>query len=80
MSILRGCFFLFVFLFHSFAFSQAVTEDTAEVIFTDFATDLLLEGHIAMQAVNLIVLQNPVGPMILLKLLKTGQQTKLESF
>ena len=47
MSTLRVSFFLFVFLFHSFAFSQAVTEDTAEVIFTDFATDLLLEGHIA---------------------------------
>ena len=45
MFILRVSFFLFVFLFHSFGFSQPV-EDTIESIFTDFAVDLLSEGHI----------------------------------
>ena len=45
MSISRASFFLFVFLFHSFGYSRPV-EETVESIFTDFAVDLLLEGHI----------------------------------
>ena len=45
MSILRVFIFLFVFLFHSFGFSEPV-EKTVESIFTDFAVELLLEGHI----------------------------------
>ena len=48
MSILRVSFFLFVFLFYSFVFSEPVevVVETVEGVFTDFAVDLLLEGHI----------------------------------
>ena len=45
MFILRVSFFLFVFLFYSFGFSEPV-EDTLEPLFTNFAVDLLSEDHI----------------------------------
>ena len=45
MSILRVSFFLFVFLFHSFVFSEPVVEvsEKAETVFTDFVINLLSE-------------------------------------
>ena len=46
--MLRVSFFLFIFLFHSFAFSEALEEraKTVETIFINFITDLLSKGDI----------------------------------
>ena len=46
--VLRVSFFLFVFLFHSFVFSEPVAEvsEKAEVVFTNFVTNLLSEEGI----------------------------------
>ena len=48
MYILRVSFFLFVFLSHSFVFSEPVAEvsEKAEVVFTNFVTNLLSEEGI----------------------------------
>ena len=51
MVTLRVSFFLFVFLFHSFAFSEPTTilevSKKADTVFTEFVTNLLLQGNIA---------------------------------